>query len=93
MSSRLGVLDRRLEGRDHILGEYSIADLAAWPWVLIAKPLGQSLDPFPNVVRWRAVIKARPAVRRAVDLGKDLRRSSPSTDEERRIHFNQKLER
>ena len=49
----LGVLERRLEGRDYILDEYSIADMVSWPWVLIAKPLGQSLDEFPNVARWR----------------------------------------
>jgi GST-like protein len=45
----LGVLERRLQGRDYILGDYSIADMICWPWVLIAKPLGASLDPFPNV--------------------------------------------
>ena len=87
----LAVLERRLEGRAFLLGDaYSIADMASWPWVLIAKPLGQSLDGFPNVARWRAAIKERPAVRRGVDLGKDLRRSAPPTDEERRILFNQK---
>ncbi len=85
----LGVLETRLEGRDCILGDYSIADMAAWPWVLIAKPLGQSLDAFPNVSRWRAAIKQRPAVRRGVDLAKALRRSAPPTDAERRILFNQ----
>ena len=58
----LGVLERRLEGREFILGDYSIADMASWPWVLIAKPLGQSLDEFPNVARWRDAIKERPAV-------------------------------
>ena len=87
----LGVLERRLEGRAYILGDYSIADMAAWPWVLIAKPLGQPLDEFPNVTRWRSAVKARPAVQRGVDLGKELRRSAPPTDEERRILFNQKL--
>ena len=85
----LGVLERRLEGREYILGEYSIADMAAFPWVLISKPLGQSLDEFPNVARWREAIKQRPAVQRGVDLGKDLRRSAPPTDEERQILFNQ----
>ena len=86
----LGVLDRRLADRPYILGDdYGIADMAAWPWVLIAKPLGQSLDPFANVARWRDAIKTRPAVRRGVDLGKDLRRSAPPTDEERRILFRQ----
>ena len=85
----LGVLERRLEGRDFILGEYSVADIACWPWVLIAGPLGQSLDGFPNVARWRQVIKQRPAVQAGVDLGKELRRSAPLTDDERRILFNQ----
>jgi GST-like protein len=85
----LGVLERRLTGRQFILDEYSIADMASWPWVLIAKPLGQSLDSFPNVARWRETIKGRPAVQRGVDLGKDLRRSAAPTDAERRILFNQ----
>ena len=86
----LGVLERRLAGRRFILGDaYSIADMIAWPWVLIAKPLGQSLEPFVNLSRWRNEIKARPAVQRAVDLGKDLRRTAPHTDEERKILFGQ----
>jgi GST-like protein len=85
----LGVLERRLEGRKFILGEYSIADMASWPWVLISKPLGQELDDFPNVARWRGAVRDRPAVRRGVDLGKDLRRSAPPSDEERKILFNQ----
>jgi GSH-dependent disulfide-bond oxidoreductase len=85
----LGVLERRLEGRDYILGEYSIADMASFPWVLISKPLGQALDEFPNVARWREAIKQRPAVQRGVDLGKALRRGAPPTEEERRILFNQ----
>jgi len=49
----LGVLERRLAGREFILGDYSIADMASFPWVLISKPLGQALDEFPNVARWR----------------------------------------
>jgi GST-like protein len=85
----LGVLERRLEGRAFILDEYSIADMISWPWVLIAKPLGQSLEPFPNVARWRQRIKERSAVRAGVDLCKELRRSAPPSEEERRILFNQ----
>jgi GSH-dependent disulfide-bond oxidoreductase len=85
----LGVLERRLEGRDYILGDYSIADMASFPWVLISKPLGQGLDEFPNVARWREAIKQRSAVQRGVDLGKELRRGAPPTEEERRILFNQ----
>jgi GST-like protein len=85
----LGVLERRLEGRDYILDDYSIADMASFPWVLIAKPLGQPLGDFPNVARWRETIKQRPAVQRGVDLGKDLRRRAPPTEQERRFLFNQ----
>jgi len=85
----LGVLERRVSGREFILDDYSIADMAAWPWVLIAKPLGQPLDDFPGVARWRETIKQRPAVQRGVDLGKELRRSAPPSDAERRILFNQ----
>jgi GST-like protein len=85
----LGVLERRLDGREFIVDDYSIADMASWPWVLIAKPLGQPLDKFPNVARWRETIKQRPAVQRGVDLGKELRRSAPPSEDERRILFNQ----
>jgi GSH-dependent disulfide-bond oxidoreductase len=67
--------------------------MASWPWVLIAKPLGQPLDAFPNVARWREPIKARPAVRRGVDLGKELRRRAPPTQAERRVLFDQTAQR
>jgi GST-like protein len=83
--ARLGVLERRLEGREFTLDDYSIADMAPWPWVLIAKPLGQPLDEFPNVARWREMIKQRLAVQAGVDLGKELRRSAPPSETERRI--------
>jgi GST-like protein len=85
----LGVLERRLDGREHILGDYSIADMICWPWVLIARPLGQSLDAFPRVAAWRQRVKERPAVQAAVDLGKELRRKGPPSEAERKILFNQ----
>ena len=47
-----GVLDARLAGRDHIADEFSIADIAAFPWVRVAKGQGVNLDDFPNVKRW-----------------------------------------
>lgn len=83
------MLERRLEGREFILGEYSIADMICWPWVLITKPLGQPLDEFANVARWRQAVKERPAVQKGVDLGKEWRRRAPPSDEERRILFGQ----
>lgn len=85
----IGVLERRLEGRDYLLGEYSIADIISWPWVFIANRLGESLDEFPNVQRWRNAIKERPAVQAGVDLLKDSRRKGPPSEEERRILFGQ----
>lgn len=81
----LGVLDRRLAERDFILGDYSIADMASWPWVLIAKAMGRSLDAWPNLTRWRAAVRDRPAVRRAVDLGKDLRPGRPDPQARRNL--------
>jgi len=86
----LGVLERRLEGRHWLAGkEYTIADIASWPWVLIAKPLGQSLTDFPNVTRWRKKIKGREAVQRGVDLGKNFRRTAPPSEEERDLLYRQ----
>jgi GST-like protein len=85
----IGVLERRLDGRDFILDAYSIVDMACWPWILIAKAMGQPLDDFPNVTRWRQTVKERPAVQRGVDLGKDARRNEAPDDEQRRILFNQ----
>jgi GST-like protein len=85
----LGVLERRLEGRGYILDDYSIAEMISWPWVLISKPLGQALDEFPNVSRWRGAIKARPAVQKGVDVGKDLRRQGDHTEESGKILFGQ----
>lgn len=90
-SERLcAVLDRRLQDRDWIVGDaYSVADIQAWPWILIAKALGIDLAPFPALSAWRSRVKERPAVQRGVDLGKENRSSEPPTDEERRILYNQ----
>ena len=63
--------------------------MISWPWVLVAKAMGQPLGEFPNVTRWRAAVKERPAVRRGVDLGKEFRRSAPPTEQERAVLFNQ----
>ena len=62
------VLERQLEGQEYIVNEYSIADIICWPWVLIAKAMGRSLDAYPNVTNWRQRVKERPAVRKGVDL-------------------------
>ena len=88
----LGVLENRLEGRDYILGEYSIADMIAFPWAFIAKPLGASLEQFPNVADWRGRIKQRPAVQRAIDLHKDRQNRGQATAQNNSVLFNQSAE-
>lgn len=85
----LGVLERRLNDREFILGEYSIVDMACWPWVLIAPKIDQPLDEFASVARWRQAVKIRPAVQAGVALLKDMRRSGSLTAEERGVLFNQ----
>ena len=62
-----GVLDARLVGRDHIADEFSIADIAAFPWVRVAKGQGVNLDDFPNVKRWCDGIAQRPSARKKFD--------------------------
>jgi glutathione S-transferase len=68
-----GVLDRRLAGRDYLADEYSIADMANWPWTRNYVSYDQNLDAFPNLRAWHERMKERPAVRRAIDKGAALR--------------------
>ena len=69
MNRLYGVLERRLEGRDYISREYSIADVACFPWIVHHEWQGQSLGDFPNVARWFERVRDRPATRRAYDIG------------------------
>ena len=62
-----GVLDRRLEGRDYLAGDYSIADIAVFPWTARHEWQGVALDEFPNVARWYRRIEQRPAVARGME--------------------------
>ncbi|MDE0255123.1 MAG: glutathione S-transferase family protein [Rhodospirillaceae bacterium] len=64
-----GVLDRRLDGRDHLAGDgYSIADIATWPWVLRHEWQQVDLADYPNVKRWFDAIGSRPAVQRGIQI-------------------------
>ncbi len=78
----LGVLDRRLEGRDFVAGEYSIADIASYPWVKIAGVFDQDMSNFSRVQAWLDRVAARPAVQRGVIVGKELRRAPPAPGSE-----------
>jgi len=65
-----GVLDRRLDGRDFIADEYSIADIASWPWVSRYEWHNVDINDFPNVRRWYLSIAKRPAVQRGYHVPK-----------------------
>jgi GST-like protein len=70
-----GVMDRHLAGIDYFAGEYSIADIAIYPWTRSYENQGIDLTQFPNVQRWHKVVSDRPAVRRGLEVLKDRRRA------------------
>ena len=79
-----GVLDRRLEGREYICGEYSIADMSCWPWVITYKKQQIDLAQFPNVRRWYDLLKTRPGLRRGYQVGQEFGKPDGKWDEEAR---------
>ncbi len=89
-----GVMDRQLKKNSWLAGpRYSIADMAAWPWVVPWKMQGQEIDDFPALRKWFDRIRARPAVQRGMALGADLRnRPQTKTEQEkaRKILFGQR---
>ncbi|MEQ1820306.1 MAG: glutathione binding-like protein [Terricaulis sp.] len=81
----IGVLERRLDGRDFLAGEYSIADIASYPWIKIAAVFGQDMSAFPRVQAWLDRIVERPAVKKGASVGAELRRPppAPGSDEQK----------
>ncbi len=67
-----GVLDKQLEGQDFICGDYSIADMACWPWVARYEWQRVDLTQFPNVLRWYKALRARDAVIKGYQVPKDV---------------------
>lgn len=83
------VLDLRLADREFVAGDYSIADMACYPWISPVRQ-SQDIEDFPNLKRWLATIKARPAVERAYEIAKRINEAPAITDEQsRRILFGQ----
>jgi GST-like protein len=83
------VLDEQLAREEYIAGDYSIADIAAWPWVVRHDWQGQDLDDFPNVRRWFEAVGARPAVQRGAAVGQDLASfTQPMSDADKKQLFN-----
>jgi len=63
-----GVLDKRLCNEEYLAGEYSVADIATWPWIARYEWQGIQWSRYPNLKRWYKTIAARPAVRRGYDV-------------------------
>jgi GST-like protein len=83
------VLDRRLADHAYIAGDYSIADMACYPWVLPDRQR-QDIARFPHLARWREAIRARPAVQRAYELAKGINSAPAVSDEQsRKVLFGQ----
>ncbi|MFC5343241.1 glutathione S-transferase N-terminal domain-containing protein [Brevundimonas staleyi] len=88
-----GVMDRRLADRDYLAGDYSIADMAAWPWILPTLQ-GQDLEHFPNLKAWVERVGERPAVKAGRALGDEMRKnlaaSGKAAEEARKVLFGQR---
>jgi GST-like protein len=88
----LAVMDVRLRNREFLAGDYSIADIAAFPWVRPHQRLGNDLHHCANLMRWYDALKARPAVQRGTDLGKDWPRDETTSEEAHSVLFGQDSE-
>jgi GSH-dependent disulfide-bond oxidoreductase len=81
-----GVLNKLLADRDYMAGDYSIADMASYPWIVPHENHKQKLEDFPHLKRWYDQIKARPAVVKAYAHAPAQK---PMTDEQRKVLFGQ----
>ncbi|KIZ33016.1 MULTISPECIES: glutathione binding-like protein [Rhodopseudomonas] len=79
------VVDAQLAERDYIAGEYSIADMACFPWIMTHKAQGLSLDDYPNLKRWYATLRARPQLQAGLAVGKQDKQ--PMDEQARKIMF------
>jgi GST-like protein len=84
-----GVLDRQLAGRDYIAGEYSIADMACYPWIVPHECQQQNLDEFSNVKSWFERVRVCPATMRAYQKGEPYMNRPAVTEEGKKILFGQ----
>lgn len=84
-----GVLNRRLADREYVAGEYSIADMACYPWVVPHQRQGQNLDDFPHLKRWFNAIAARAATIRAYEKAKAINTQPTVSEEAKKILFGQ----
>ncbi|MCW8305672.1 glutathione S-transferase N-terminal domain-containing protein [Acidiphilium sp. PA] len=84
-----GVLNKRLADREFMAGDYSIADMASYPWIVPYERQGQNLDDFPHLKRWFHAIKDRPATVRAYEKAKAISQQATVNEESKKILFGQ----
>lgn len=84
-----GVLNKQLAGREYIAGEYSIADMACYPWIVPHERQQQKLEDFPHLKAWFERMAARPAVQRAYAKAQEINPDPTVTPESRNILFGQ----
>lgn len=94
-TSRLyGVLNNHLEGKEWVAaGEYTIADMAIYPWIVPWEKQGQILDNYIHLKRWFEKMENRPAVKRAYEIADTININTPMTDEAKKILFGQSAAR
>jgi GST-like protein len=84
-----GVMDKQLSANEFLAGDYSIADIASYPWVRIVEREPEQLEALPHLRRWLAALGQRPAVKRGLAVMADLPQQ-PLTEEERSILYGKK---
>ena len=84
-----GVLDKRLADREFLAGAYSIADMAAYPWIVPHEQQQQNLADFPHLKRWFEAIRARRAVQRAYEIAASINQTPVVTSQSRELLFGQ----
>lgn len=85
-----GVLDRRLADRDYVAGDYSIADMAIWPWAKGWEGQEQDISRFPHMAAWLERVGSRPAVEAGRALGAELRTDASQDKEAQKVLFGQR---
>jgi GST-like protein len=89
-TNRYAVLNKRLADHAFVAGDYSIADMAAYPWIVPHGNQGQKLEDFPHLERWFEAIRARSATQRAYAKAAEINKAPIAADEEsRKILFSQ----
>ncbi|MEA5504830.1 glutathione binding-like protein [Halotia wernerae UHCC 0503] len=83
------VLNQRLADREFVAGDYSIADIAAYPWIVPYESQNQKLEDFPHLKRWFEAIGARPATIRAYEKAEAFKNQALDLEKSRELLFNQ----